>query len=1006
MKLTFNPTTKVQYVVLDDDRIIQNSSGNKVYLYGIPGGWEIKATFTRRDNVQIGLIGGTYDLDPNDEYCYIIPIPSKATEVDKGLGLSILIYEPSGTTYIRHSTIATSMYVYSSNNVIIPDDLDTVLYDALNLAISNLATNKYEYDAIVGGTGETLSKDTPVYSKAKIDELDVVIVSNINTHKGRTDNPHAVTKNQVGLGNADNTSDVDKPVSTDQQAALDLKENLSNKRTSWNSTPSNTSYPSEKLTKDSLDLKVDKATTLLGLDLANDIARAEFVAALGNATALLSGLLSPEDYSLLVTLRAMLGEEADVDTFVNTFNEILAIFSNYPEGADLVTVLAGKVDKVSGKELSSNDYTDAEQAKVSHLPDNIITFMGDYYTKAQVDVLLDQLTTAYGLTETAITELAHNGMVLLSSLTDYDYITMYLKHSDTHFIFDAKMIDPAMFVNDGDMIQLNAWDGLIQQSYGVLSVFYSFLKFAASDESDTLVIKGYKKEAISSDLVGTEHSGTNYLDETGSVKVALEELDSQIKINETSIGGLDVRIVKLETSPAVDLYTEYGVREIVGQSSATLERVKKIGSGVLIGAATGLVAAAGIDAGTVTNSFDSIPIFQRQRVTNPDGNVFVKVSKYYIKEEWVLDGATNYHYIWMCQSKLPGYRTPISFMNEDGSENDCYFIGAYEASLGGDGKLKSISNAVCKVSYSRANFRTAARLNDGLGVASKYQITDVAEYVDLVQIPMMIEFATKNLQSVLTGFTSGSYTSTHLPLLAEVGVNRVILTNTQAALYRVGQCIDIGTSQGGRQVAQDRVIVSITVDTPEVGQTEIVFDGSVVTTTLTQMIYNVSYKTGQCDAVVASSGSKTANDGKNAIIWRGIENPYGNNFKNIDGVKISNNQTWVCLYPSKYDDAASVAGDYAAPFIKLSYLNINTNGYCVELGYDLLYPFAKFPTSITDGSSALYFSDYYYQNTGDRTCFVGGYWYDGSFAGPFYWHLGDGLGVTGLVVGARLSKRP
>lgn len=43
----------------------------------------------------------------------------------------------------------------------------------------------------------------------------------IDAHEARTDNPHAVTKAQVGLGNADNTSDIDKPVSTAQQAALD-----------------------------------------------------------------------------------------------------------------------------------------------------------------------------------------------------------------------------------------------------------------------------------------------------------------------------------------------------------------------------------------------------------------------------------------------------------------------------------------------------------------------------------------------------------------------------------------------------------------------------------------------------------------------------------------------------------------------------------------------------------------------------------------------------------------
>lgn len=36
-------------------------------------------------------------------------------------------------------------------------------------------------------------------------------------------NPHEVTKEQVGLGNVDNTADIDKPISTLMQYALDTK---------------------------------------------------------------------------------------------------------------------------------------------------------------------------------------------------------------------------------------------------------------------------------------------------------------------------------------------------------------------------------------------------------------------------------------------------------------------------------------------------------------------------------------------------------------------------------------------------------------------------------------------------------------------------------------------------------------------------------------------------------------------------------------------------------------
>ena len=55
------------------------------------------------------------------------------------------------------------------------------------------------------------------YVKAKGDE------SNLDTHIANLNNPHAVTKTEVGLSNLDNTSDVNKPVSTAQQTALDGK---------------------------------------------------------------------------------------------------------------------------------------------------------------------------------------------------------------------------------------------------------------------------------------------------------------------------------------------------------------------------------------------------------------------------------------------------------------------------------------------------------------------------------------------------------------------------------------------------------------------------------------------------------------------------------------------------------------------------------------------------------------------------------------------------------------
>ena len=61
--------------------------------------------------------------------------------------------------------------------------------------------------------------------------------TNWNNHIANTNNPHQVTKAQVGLGNVDNTSDLNKPISTATQTALDLK---ADKSTTYTKTETDT----------------------------------------------------------------------------------------------------------------------------------------------------------------------------------------------------------------------------------------------------------------------------------------------------------------------------------------------------------------------------------------------------------------------------------------------------------------------------------------------------------------------------------------------------------------------------------------------------------------------------------------------------------------------------------------------------------------------------------------------------------------------------------------------
>jgi len=104
-----------------------------------------------------------------------------------------------------------------------------------------------------------------------VKDVDDSTLALLEAHEADHNNPHVVTKAQVGLGNVDNYASVstwqDTPDNTHipteklTKDSLDAKLDDSQLVTSWSGTVSNTNIPSEKLVKDSLDGKVDKLVT-------------------------------------------------------------------------------------------------------------------------------------------------------------------------------------------------------------------------------------------------------------------------------------------------------------------------------------------------------------------------------------------------------------------------------------------------------------------------------------------------------------------------------------------------------------------------------------------------------------------------------------------------------------------------------------------------------------------------------------------------------------------------
>lgn len=84
------------------------------------------------------------------------------------------------------------------------------------------AINEVHNIAIAGGivTDTTLTKEGSAAEAKATGTAIKEVREAAETHKNNKLNPHNVTASQVGLGNVDNTSDADKPVSTEQAMAI------------------------------------------------------------------------------------------------------------------------------------------------------------------------------------------------------------------------------------------------------------------------------------------------------------------------------------------------------------------------------------------------------------------------------------------------------------------------------------------------------------------------------------------------------------------------------------------------------------------------------------------------------------------------------------------------------------------------------------------------------------------------------------------------------------------
>ena len=159
-----------------------------------------------------------------------------------------------------------------------------------------------------------------------------------------------------------------------------------------------------------------------------------------------------------------------------------------------------------------------------------------------------------------------------------------------------------------------------------------------------------------------------------------------------------------------------------------------------------------------------------------------------------------------------------------------------------------------------------------------------------------------------------------------------------------------------------------------------------------------SHKTGETDSMVYYTGRAAGTDGKTAVQYRGIENPWGNVLEFVDGINFKNYAPYICTDPTKYAD--DITTNYT-----ITGVSLGGNGWTKGLGLSTNFPWAYLPNEV-GGSGSTFIPDYVtHLSQGWQVLVVGGYYSDGSYAGLFRFGSNYTSLESNSTIGARLQFR-
>ncbi len=402
---------------------------------------------------------------------------------------------------------------------------------------------------------------------------------------------------------------------------------------------------------------------------------------------------------------------------------------------------------------------------------------------------------------------------------------------------------------------------------------------------------------------------------------------------------------------------------------------------------TRLAGAVGKTAGS---DFDAYPMFGNRRRCNVEANGNIRA--YYGDSGYYEDGnggqvmvyqpaffykvvplkleknaaGLGYHIrkanYYVSATPKPGFKRHPLFYDEQGNEIDYVLLSAYEGSMFDVSETAYVNDSVDTVTYGAGDLLCS--------VAGKKPISG-----------KLTGIGTKaNLETMANNYGSGW----HLDTIKSVSANQLLMM------------IELGTLNTQTAIGQGVVNQS----------------GSSNASSLTGSTSALGSATGMASQTTAeSAGTETVNttNGKLSVSYRGVENPWGNIWKHVNGINIWGDGTMgggqIYIADGFTFNESSSADPYRATGISIA----NSNGYISAFGYgDEEFDWLLVPSEC-GGNSSLPVGDYCYVTSGlngYRIVHWGGLWNSGDYAGGCGWRCTGFLGNRDSYFGGRLLYIP